>query len=81
MIGCEIVIVIQVVERIQETNTNIPSYLLVTFNDFGPDIDRNVIVYPATNDVIVFKQDTLALEFESYDGGRDSKERLMQVRP
>jgi hypothetical protein len=42
----------RVVERIQETNTNIPSYLLVTFNDHGPDITLNVDVHPPTDDVI-----------------------------
>lgn len=68
----------RVVERIQETNTNIPSYLLVTFNDRGNDINANVDVRQATDDVIRFKQEIIGLEFESYDGGRDSKERLMQ---
>jgi len=68
----------KVVDRIQETNTNIPSYQLITFNDFGPDISRNVEVGQPTDDVVRFKQEIISLEFESYNGGRDSKERLMQ---
>merc|ERR1711981_1101294 len=68
----------KVVSRIQETNVNIPQYQLVTFNDYGPDINRNVKVFPATQDVIQFRKDTMALKFESFDGGRDSKERLLQ---
>ena len=32
----------KVVDTIQRTDTNIDSYLLVTFNDFGPDIKKNV---------------------------------------
>ena len=35
-------------------------------------------VYPPTPDVEKFKRDTLGLVFESFDGGRDSKERLTQ---
>ena len=31
-----------------------------------------------TNDVVRFRQEIIGLEFESYNGGRDSKERLMQ---
>ena len=46
---------ILVVSRIVDTNVNIPNYLLVTFNDYGPDINRNVKVYPATQDVIRFR--------------------------
>jgi len=68
----------KVVSRIIETNVNIPQYQLVTFNDYGPDINRNVKVFPATQDVIQFRKDTMALKFESFDGGRDSKERLLQ---
>ena len=60
------------------TDTNIDSYLLVTFNDFGPDIKKNVQVYPPTPDVNQFKRDTQGIVFESFDGGRDSKERLTQ---
>ena len=67
-----------VVNRIQDTKANIPSYLLVTFNDLGPDFRKNVKIMPATQDVIQFKQDIISLTFESFDGGRDSKERLMQ---
>jgi hypothetical protein len=68
----------RVVEKIQELNANIPQYQLITFNDFGPNFDENVKVFPATSDVIQFKQEIISLEFESYTGGRDSKERLMQ---
>ncbi|CAB4062218.1 unnamed protein product [Lepeophtheirus salmonis] len=68
----------KVVERIQETETNIPLYTLVTFNDFGPDYERNSEVRLETEDVILFKQEIIGLSFESYDGGRDSKERLLQ---
>jgi len=68
----------KVVDRIVETNVNIANYQLVTFNDYGPDINRNVKVFPATKDVIRFREDTMALKFESFDGGRDSKERLLQ---
>ncbi|TRY71110.1 hypothetical protein TCAL_15034 [Tigriopus californicus] len=68
----------RVVERIQEIDANIPRYQLVTFNDFGPDPRLNVEAKPETQDVIQFKQEIISLEFESYDGGRDSKERLMQ---
>ena len=67
-----------VVGKIQETDANIPSYLLVTFNDHGPDFNKNVRIGRETQDVIQFKQDIISLRFESYDGGRDSKERLMQ---
>lgn len=45
----------RVVNRIQAGNVNIPNYLLVTFNDFGPDINKNVAVYPSTQDVEEFK--------------------------
>jgi len=68
----------KVVDRIQETNTNIPSYQLITFNDKGNDITENVEVREPTDDVVRFKQEIIGLEFESYNGGRDSKERLMQ---
>ncbi len=50
----------------------------VTFNDLGPDIKQNVRVFAETPDVFTFKQDIVELAFESFDGGRDSKERLMQ---
>ncbi len=68
----------KVVERIQEIQANIPSYHLVTFNDYGPDMRRNVDYRLDTNDVIEFKQEIISLVFESFDGGRDSRERLMQ---
>lgn len=68
----------RVVDRIQETNANIPSYLLATFNDYGPDITLNVAVFPPTPNVMQFREDILSLQFESFDGGRDSKERLLQ---
>jgi len=68
----------KVVQRIVETDVNIPNYQLVTFNDFGPDINRNVKVFPPTPDVMKFRDETMGLKFESYDGGRDSKERLLQ---
>lgn len=68
----------QVVERIIEVEANIPSYRLITFNDFGPDFRRNVDLRVATTDVFEFKQGIIGLTFESFDGGRDSKERLMQ---
>ena len=68
----------RVVDRIQETDTNIPSYHLILFNDLGPDITRNVEVRDPTQDVVRFRQEIMGLEFESFDGGRDSKERLMQ---
>ena len=53
-------------------------YQLVTFNDYGPDITQNVEVREPTEDLNRFKQEILGLEFESFDGGRDSKERLLQ---
>ncbi len=68
----------KVVQKIQDTDANIPSYLLVTFNDHGPDFRKNVQIGRETQDVLQFKQEIVSLIFESYDGGRDSKERLMQ---
>lgn len=68
----------KVVARIQETEANIPSYLLVTFNDYGPDFRQNVDIRLQTRDVLQFKQEIIGITFESFDGGRDSKERLMQ---
>ena len=68
----------KVVQRIQDTDTNIPEYQLITFNDFGPDIRLNVEFNLQTQDVTLFRQTIMSLEFESYDGGRDSKERMMQ---
>ena len=46
----------RVVDRIQETDTNIPSYHLITFNDYGPDITQNVEVRDPTDDVARFRQ-------------------------
>ena len=51
---------------------------MLQFNDKGNDINENVEVREATDDVVRFKQEIIGLEFESYNGGRDSKERLMQ---
>lgn len=45
----------RVVNKIETGNVNIPNYLLVAFNDYGPDINQNVVVYPATKDVEEFK--------------------------
>jgi len=69
---------LRVVARIQETETNILNYQLVTFNDFGPDIRKNVKVFPATKDVLEFRKAAVGITFDSFDGGRDSKERLTQ---
>lgn len=68
----------KVVGNIMKDNINIPRYQLVSFNDFGPDITKNVVVELDTNDVREFGRVTAGLKFESYDGGRDSKERLTQ---
>ena len=51
---------------------------MLQFNDKGNDINENVEVREATDDVVRFKQEIIGLEFESYNGGRDSKERLLQ---
>jgi hypothetical protein len=32
----------------------------VAFNDYGPDINQNVVVYPATKDVEEFKSKALS---------------------
>jgi len=69
---------LRVVAKIQETETNIPNYQLVTFNDYGPDIRKNVVVFPATKDVQEFRKAAVGITFDSFDGGRDSKERLTQ---
>ena len=68
----------RVVERIVEIEANIPRYTLITFNDYGPNFRQNVDLRIQTQDVVAFKQEIIALRFESFDGGRDSKERLMQ---
>eukprot|EP00088_Acartia_fossae_P015112 TRINITY_DN18212_c0_g1_i1.p1 TRINITY_DN18212_c0_g1~~TRINITY_DN18212_c0_g1_i1.p1 ORF type:complete len:350 (-),score=101.88 TRINITY_DN18212_c0_g1_i1:245-1294(-) len=68
----------KVVENIKKDNINIPRYQLVTFNDFGPDIRRNVKLELDTGNVEEFGRKTAGIKFESYNGGRDSKERLTQ---
>ena len=55
-------------------------FQLISFNDFGPAINRNVRLEIDTNDVNKFGREIANLKFESYDGGRDSKERLTQVK-
>ena len=71
--------------------------MLVSFNDFGREINLNVqievgprayqptllfLLSPQidTPNVEAFGASIAGLEFESYNGGRDSKERLTQVR-
>jgi len=68
----------KVVESITGKNVNIPRYTLVTFNDYGPDIRRNVEVVIDTADIKAFGAATANLVFESFDGGRDSRERMTQ---
>ena len=84
----------KVVNSIKIDSINIPRFTLVSFNDFGPDINKNVKVEVSvselinnimnlmaqidTDDVSKFGLATSSLKFESYDGGRDSKERLTQ---
>lgn len=68
----------KVVQTIMQDEINIPRYQLVTFNDFGPAINRNVRLEIDTDDVVAFGKATAGLKFESYTGGRDSKERLTQ---
>ena len=55
----------RVVNKIEMGNVNIPNYLLVAFNDYGPDINQNVVTYPATKDVEEFKSKYLLW---AYDG-------------
>jgi len=50
----------------------------VSFNDFGPDIRRNVKIEIDTGDVEAFGVATQGLRFESFNGGRDSRERMTQ---
>jgi len=57
---------------------NIQRYQLITFNDFGSAIELNVNMEMDTDNVERFAEATKKLEFESYNGGRDSKERLAQ---
>ena len=72
---------------------------MVTFNDYGTDIKKNVEVVLDTSDIKVersagfpcrtwllvscffqeFGRATANLRFESFDGGRDSRERMTQV--
>jgi len=68
----------KVVNTIMKDKINIPRYTLVTFNDFGPAINRNVRLEIDTDDVMAFGRSAANLKFESYTGGRDSKERLTQ---
>ena len=73
-------------------------FMLVSFNDFGREINLNVqievtlsclylklhfnliAVQIDTPDVELFGAKIAGLKFESYNGGRDSKERLTQVK-
>jgi hypothetical protein len=68
----------KLVDRIKDENINIPRFQLISFNDHGPAINRNVRLEIDTDDVRLFGRKTANLKFESYDGGRDSKERLTQ---
>jgi len=68
----------KVVENIMKDNINIPRYQLVSFNDFGPRLTKNVKIELDTTDVREFGRKAASLKFESYNGGRDSKERLTQ---
>jgi len=68
----------KVVSNIMKDDINIPRYQLISFNDYGPDIRRNVRLELDTTDVRKFGQAAAAIKFESYNGGRDSKERLTQ---
>jgi len=68
----------RVTNRIKKDRINIPRFQLVTFNDFGREINLNVKLELDTSDVEAFEKATSSLIFESYNGGRDSKERLAQ---
>lgn len=68
----------KVTDRIMKDGINIPRYQLITFNDYGPAINLNVRLELDTDDVGAFARATRDLKFESYNGGRDSKERLAQ---
>ena len=50
----------RVVNKIESGNVNIPNYLLVAFNDYGPDINQNVVTYPGTKDVEEFKSKSIS---------------------
>jgi len=68
----------RVTDRIMKDNINIPRFQLISFNDYGREINRNVKLEIDTPDVRAFAQKTAGLVFESFDGGRDSRERLTQ---
>jgi len=68
----------KVTDRIMKDGLNIPRYMLMSFNDYGPEINRNVRLEIDTTNVRDFADATSSLVFESYNGGRDSKERLAQ---
>jgi len=68
----------RVTDRIMKDGINIPRYQLITFNDFGPAINLNVKLEVDTDSVIEFARATSNIVFESYNGGRDSKERMSQ---
>merc|ERR1712106_12792 len=67
-----------VTDRIMKDGINIPRYQLFTFNDFGPELNLNVKLESDTNNVMEFATAIEGIVFESYNGGRDSKERLAQ---
>lgn len=68
----------KVTDRIMKDGINIPRYQLFSFNDYGPEINLNVRLEIDTDSVRDFARATSSLVFESYNGGRDSKERLAQ---
>lgn len=68
----------KVTDRIMNDNINIPRFQLISFNDYGREINRNVRLEIDTDDVRAFARATSSLVFESFDGGRDSRERLTQ---
>jgi len=68
----------KVTGRIMKDKINIPQFQLFTFNDYGREINRNVRLELDTPDVREFDRATSSLVFESYNGGRDSKERMSQ---
>jgi len=68
----------RVTDRIMNDKINIPRFQLISFNDYGREINRNVRLEIDTDDVGAFARATSSLVFESFDGGRDSRERLTQ---
>merc|ERR1711874_942387 len=68
----------KVTARIMKDRINIPRFQLFSFNDYGREINRNVRLELDTPDVMAFDRATSSLVFESYNGGRDSKERMSQ---